>query len=447
MSNQNENNKYQQFTGFDFTGCYGYHANQNQIKDFILDTWKCNVERESCGMPRSVVSIWGAAGCSKTAVAKSFSDIEVEYKGKFRKFSVISVPLGQTEEMGDIVGIPNSFVSICKKFTETDDEGKTTEKTKTMKVSAEDSILQYYFSKGWNLVDDSRIEMSYAPPSWVPVDEGPGILIFDDANRASVRILKGIMQLIQDYRTIGWSIPSGWLIVCTGNPDNSSYIVASQDDAMITRMKHITMDPSVEQWAEWARSINLDDRGISFLLKNPELIYPKRNSDGNFQSRTNFRTITDFFLGLGKYASIGEQNKTKFFIDGCSCVDEEFVYMFYLFLTRDYSLALDPIDILENPAKSSAKISEWMNGTEQRIDLVSISMERLMHHICRKDYRPNPLHKSNMVSLLLDANMPKSMAHAMMKRIHKNDDIKDYNKDPRLREMVIQMLRLEGVLQ
>ena len=54
---------------------------------------------------------------------------------------------------------------------------------------------------------------------WVPKEEKPGIILFDDGNRASPRILKGMMQLIQDYRTISWSIPDGWTILFfTGNP-------------------------------------------------------------------------------------------------------------------------------------------------------------------------------------------------------------------------------------
>ena len=41
----------------------------------------------------------------------------------------------------------------------------------------------------------------YMPPDWVPKedDEGPGILLLDDLNRADDRILRGLMQLIQEF--------------------------------------------------------------------------------------------------------------------------------------------------------------------------------------------------------------------------------------------------------
>jgi len=41
----------------------------------------------------------------------------------------------------------------------------------------------------------------YLPPDWVPkADEsGPGILLLDDINRADDRILRGLMQLLQEF--------------------------------------------------------------------------------------------------------------------------------------------------------------------------------------------------------------------------------------------------------
>ena len=424
--------KEQSFCEFDFTGCYGSKEPQSKIKEFILNTWKDNCLMEENNLPKFVVNIWGAAGYAKTACVKSFKDIEVDYKGSKKKFQIVDIPLGQTEEMGDILGVPESFIEIKK-----GDEIK--------KVVAENAVLDYYFKRGWDLVEGARTEMSYAPPAWVPTEEGPGIIIFDDANRASVRILKGIMQLIQDYRTIGWSIPDGWMIVCTGNPDNNNYIVASQDDAMITRMKHITMNPSVEQWCEWARSVNIDDRGISFLLKNPEMIYPKKDADGNVNSRTNFRTITNFFMSLPRFEKITDKNKRDFFIEGLSCVDEDFVNQFYLFLTRDYSLTLDPLDILERPEKAKKEIHDWMNGSEVRIDMLNITIERLMHFLTKKEYKTSNIHKENIVKFLLNDEIPASMVHSTMRRINDCENIKSYIRgNDKLKELVIEMLRMNN---
>ena len=51
--------------------------------------------------------------------------------------------------------------------------------------------------------DESTV---YMPPDWVPKedDEGPGILLLDDLNRADDRILRGLMQLIQEFEMFSW---------------------------------------------------------------------------------------------------------------------------------------------------------------------------------------------------------------------------------------------------
>ena len=61
------------------------------------------------------------------------------------------------------------------------------------------------------------------------------------------------MQLVQDYKTIGWEIPAGWTILFTGNPDRQNYLVTTVDDAIITRQRHITMKPDAKEWAKWAQ--------------------------------------------------------------------------------------------------------------------------------------------------------------------------------------------------
>lgn len=420
------------FCEFDFTGCFGSQEPQDKVKEFVLNTWYDNVRMEKMGMPRQVVNVWGASGTAKTSCMKSFKDIEVEYNGEMKKFKIVDIPLGQLEEMGDLLGIPNSFMTLEK-------DGEQ------IKVLAENSVLEYHFKQGWNPLNGGKTEMNYDPPAWVPKEECPGLIILDDANRASIRILKGIMQLVQDYRTVGWEIPKGWMICCTGNPDNNHYIVASQDDAMLTRMKHITMNPSVEQWCEWARTVNLDDRGVSFLLTNPEMIYPVKDANGNISGRTNLRTITAFFMCLERYPKITDSNKKMFLIDGKSCVDDDFVNQFYLFLTRDYSLTLSPLDVLEDPDKTEKEVKEWMSGKEKRIDMLNITLERLLYYMKNDDYQYDEDHKINIAHFLLMDIIPQSMVHSALKRISEIEKLKNYLRGIKeYKQFILEMMRINA---
>ena len=47
----------------------------------------------------------------------------------------------------------------------------------------------------------------YSPPDWVPREDGPGILLLDDINRADDRILRGCMQLLQNFELTSWKLP------------------------------------------------------------------------------------------------------------------------------------------------------------------------------------------------------------------------------------------------
>tara|TARA_A100001037_G_scaffold288903_1_gene300088 strand:- start:234 stop:512 length:279 start_codon:yes stop_codon:yes gene_type:complete len=91
-------------------------------------------------------------------------------------------------------------------------------------------------------------------------------MLIDDVNRADDRILCGIMQLLQNYELISWKLPSDWHIVLTANPDGGDYSVTPMDNAMITRMMHVTMKFDVSAWAKWAEKTGIDTRGINYVL-------------------------------------------------------------------------------------------------------------------------------------------------------------------------------------
>ena len=95
-----------------------------------------------------------------------------------------------------------------------------------------------------------------------------GIIILDDFNRADIRILKGTMQLIQDYKTLSWALPEGWTIFLTANPSESEdqYAVAELDGAMVTRMRHCQLEADKFEWAKWAEVEGIDKRGNDNFL-------------------------------------------------------------------------------------------------------------------------------------------------------------------------------------
>ena len=61
------------------------------------------------------------------------------------------------------------------------------------------------------------------------------------------------------------------------------------DDAMLTRMLHLTMVFDVNAWDCWAVNNDLDPRGSAFVLTYPEVVTGKR---------TTARSLTQFFAEI-----------------------------------------------------------------------------------------------------------------------------------------------------
>ena len=63
---------------------------------------------------------------------------------------------------------------------------------------------------------------------------------------------KDVYAFLQMHALFSWELPTNWQIVLTANPEGGDYDVNEMDDAMLTRMLHITMRFDAECWAKWA---------------------------------------------------------------------------------------------------------------------------------------------------------------------------------------------------
>ena len=162
-------------------GCYGSRITPSQVKEWMVENIMSNIERDT----RITLNIMGVPGTAKTSLVKSLAKTPVEWNGKkYDGFKVIDIALAMIEEMGDITGFPV-------------EEIKFTKNGETKWIKAVDSLIKDYMEKGWTTDGEQRT--IYAPPSWAPTEECPGVLLLDDANRASQRIMKGIMQFHKTF--------------------------------------------------------------------------------------------------------------------------------------------------------------------------------------------------------------------------------------------------------
>lgn len=280
--------------------------------------------------PPAPLCIWGRHGIGKTRIVR---DLARDMGAKFAYLAP-----AQFEEMGDLVGMPQVDGGVTR----------------------------------------------FAPPDWAPREEGPGILLIDDVNRADDRILRGLMQLLQNYELVSWRIPPRWHIVLTANPDGGDYSVTPMDDAILTRMMHVTLEWDAGAWARWADREGVDPRGIAFVAAHPEL------ADG---ARTTPRTLVQFFQEISPIADLSKELPlVRLLAEGC--LDEDATAAFLAFVRTGLQGAVEPEEIL------GAVSFEGLESRLNRLDMQSIAVSRLLSHL-EKGKSWTPAQLDNLERFLL----------------------------------------------
>ncbi len=326
------------------------------------------------------VCIWGMHGIGKTEVVRGLArDLGAP---------LVYVAPAQFEEMGDLIGMPR-------------------------------------------IVGDTT---AFAPPSWVPTQPGPGILLLDDVNRADDRILRGTMQLLQYYELVSWQLPPQWLIVLTANPDGGDYSVTPMDDAMLNRMLHVTMEFSPTVWAKWAEQAGVDTRGIYFVLSYPELVNGRR---------TTPRSLVQFFDLIAPLDDLEAQLPLVKLL-GESCLDAETVSAFVNFIHLKLDQLPSPEEILDTTdmAQMEQRIQRLVrgDGQVQRLDILSIIIARLNSHL---QNRNTPLDAAKMERLgdfiLLDF-IPNDLRLSMAQELVQLPHLKGLYANARIAELLLRKM-------
>ena len=335
-------------------GCLGATLPGDKMAAFLERLFLTNLQREEAdGTRPTPVCIWGTHGLGKTEIAMSFA--------RERGWKLAYCAPAQFEEMGDLHGLPFK--------TDPNPEIQGDERT------------------------------VYMPPDWVPSEEGPGLLIMDDINRADDRILRGVMQLLQHFEMFSWSMPKKWQILATANPDTGAYSVTPMDDAMLTRMLHVSLSFDAKAWAAWAVDAGVDRRGVDFVLTYPETVTGKR---------TTPRSLVHFFKQIQDIEDLGASVDLVNVL-AASSLDVETATAFTAFIQESIAKLPSPSEILgaKNPADFLDRLAK-LTATEggKRIDLISTVCTRLMIELARKDADLPKTAAENLIALLTSDVLP-----------------------------------------
>lgn len=331
---------------------YGAPSKASEVNAFIDHILANQLGSPSASKQKTPICIWGKHGIGKTELVATMA--------KEKGYAFAYIAPAQFEEMGDLIGMP------------TIEEGKTV----------------------------------FKAPAWVPTAEGPGILLIDDVNRADDRILRGIMQLLQNHELVSWQLPPKWQIILTANPDGGDYSVTPMDDAMLTRMLHITLQFDVLEWAKWAERNGIDQRGIQFVLTHPTSLSGER---------TTPRTLVQFFEHLPSIPDLNQQLPlVKLLAD--SCLDENTVKAFITFIMQGLDRLPQPAELLSShdfEQQIQQPIAKLVQQGSLRVDILAALCTRLVNYLSLHNIQPNPQALANIQAFIKMPFLPNDLRFAL----------------------------------
>tara|TARA_R100000951_G_scaffold115706_3_gene124668 strand:+ start:1507 stop:2769 length:1263 start_codon:yes stop_codon:yes gene_type:complete len=400
------------------------NLNIDDLKGFVNHIINNNRFLQENGKGPVAVEVVGESGIGKTSTIVELAEEN--------KLNFVKLNLAQIEELGDLVGFPvRQFQMYKEKKVNTKDADINYTAAQKAAASAQvaDSIItkkvgqwvdelavEEYLRQGWKVTGKNR--MSYCAPEWIADKKEGGILLLDDWNRADVRFIQAVMELIDRQTYISWSLPKNWHIILTANPDNGEYMVNSVDSAQKTRYVTANLKFDVNIWAQWAESAGIDTRCINFLLLHPELV----------TQETNARSITTFFNAISSFESF-EDNLSMIQMIGEGSVGDAFASMFTTFINNKLDKLVTPKDLLthDNEQYILGELKSCIGtGDTYRADIASTLATRLanfsvvyskestitqkitdrLEALCTKDYFTNDL-KYLVVRTIFNGNKSK----------------------------------------
>lgn len=320
--------------------------NVNEAKTFLKHIISNNRFLQENKKPPVAVEVIGDSGIGKTStIVQLAEELDLHF---------VKLNLAQIEELGDLVGFPIRQFEVCKD---------------TNCVWIDEHAVEEYTKLGYKFTGLNR--MSYCPPEWISGKTSGGILLLDDWNRADIRFIQAVMELIDRQQYISWTLPKDWHIILTSNPDNGEYLVNSIDTAQKTRFISVNLKFDIDCWSEWAENNTIDNRCINFLLKHPELV----------STKTNSRSITTFFNSISSIPSF-DASLSLIQMIGEGSVGSEFTTMFTMFINNKLDKIISPKTILTH--ESDEYVLNTLKGIigkdkNYRADLASIISTRIVN--------------------------------------------------------------------
>jgi len=140
-------------------------------------------------------------------------------------------------------------------------------------------------------LSDGRRATTWNAPDWlVQACTEPVVLFLDEVDRATLEVRQGLFELTDSRKINGWKLHPGTLVIAAvnGGEHGAQYQVGEMDPAELDRWTVFDVEPSIEDWLNWAKD-NVHSLVWDFINHNrahlehkddfePNKIYPSRRS-------------------------------------------------------------------------------------------------------------------------------------------------------------------------
>jgi hypothetical protein len=363
--------------------------NVNELKNFLKHIIDNNRYLQNNNKPMVSTEVVGDSGIGKTS---SIIQLAEELDLNFVKLN-----LAQIEEIGDLVGFP------IRQFEMTSEDSKEW---------VDENSVDDYRKKGFTSTGLNR--MSYCPPEWISGKQKGGILLLDDWNRADMRFIQAVMELVDRQQYISWKLPKDWHIILTANPDNGDYLVNSIDNAQKTRFISVNLKFDLKCWGKWAEENQLDGRCINFMLMHPELVTKEVNS----------RSVSMFFNSISSVKNF-EESLPLIQMIGEGSVGSEFSTLFTMFINNKLDKMISPENIINQDEKYVMNTIKGLVGKdkEYRADIASTLGTRISNYL---EYfsKDNPIEKpiiERITKIITEKVFATDVSYNMVKSIYNSN--------------------------
>jgi len=144
---------------------------------------------------------------------------------------------------------------------------------------------------------------SWCPPEWLATAcNKPVVLFLDEVDRATLEVRQGIFELCDSRKIAGNALhPDTLIFACVnGGEHGSQYQVGEMDPAELDRYTVFDVEPTVEDWLNWAKG-NISQEIWDFVNHNHGHLEHKGDYEPNkvYPSRRSWERLSKTLSGMG----------------------------------------------------------------------------------------------------------------------------------------------------